>query len=362
MRLFYSAFLSGMLLSTSAVANMDKNKDDNRSRTESGWRFGDKQLAPLDLEEKKKQKDLLSELVKIAKEQLKVQKKMLKIMQEQFDPEPKEITLKDGTKCIANSSAKCFEMPLEPVAKRIPVLGKWVSDPTKENAKEWLKWQAKYFNEVFKSGNAARFAIAKWGDEAYPTNFKRAGFESTEGIATRVLNSAKKNYLNSLGDKIELFIFFGKSFSLDIMSYNSYSYLLKQIPNIKATLVFNSSKTEETFLEMTHLNTEINHDILQAKRVIKPSLFSKFGIKATPSFGVFIKETKSFEQIGTGRASATKNIQLILDALEYNGVISHTYMVDYKAWADSDVASEYYQRYYKTDINTTRAKLKYEGQ
>ena len=117
---------------------------------ERGWRFGEFNKK----EENKTKIDLakvLLEILKLQREQLKVQKEILakvKSIDKRVNPKPIIITKPDGTKCVANSSADCFLMPLAKDALRIPVLAKYLQNPTKENAKEWYRWLSEYFRRV----------------------------------------------------------------------------------------------------------------------------------------------------------------------------------------------------------------------
>ena len=356
-----SLLLTTMLFSSAnSIESSEEKKDD--SKMESGWRFDGNGKPKDEVDSKKSSKDLLEELLKVAKEQRDIQKKILKIMQDRFDPQPKEITLKDGTKCIANSSAKCFVMPLEPVGKQIPVLGKWVTDPTLENAKEWLKWEATYFNHVFKSANAAKFAVAKWGEEAYPTSFQRSSYNDASGIRLRAVYDAKINIMNSLSDEIEMFIFFGKDSSMDLSSFRAYGKLAKMIPNIKFTLVFKSNSALDVFKEMAAKGT--THAMylnMYSKQIVKPSYFKKYNIYATPTLMSYTKKKKKMDILRVGKGATVSIIELMFDILEFNGVLKEDYMVDYKAYRHADIKYEKdYKNEYGFDLNMTDITKRYE--
>ena len=154
---------------------------------ERGFRFGDfDDNSTTPPKTKMSIADILDEMLKVQKKQLKVQKKILAILQDEFDPQPKKIIV-NGKECIENSSAECFKMPLlHPDGKKVPVLGKFVTNPTVENAREYLKWHAKFLKSAFKGGEAITLAMNQFGPAAYPLNYNRFEYD-TPGAYSKVL-------------------------------------------------------------------------------------------------------------------------------------------------------------------------------
>ena len=79
------------------------------------------------LEENRKQS-------RIQAEQLSVQQQILALLKQVHDPEPVMITKADGTRCLANETAECFDFGslLIAEAKKVPVMAKYLSHPTRE--------------------------------------------------------------------------------------------------------------------------------------------------------------------------------------------------------------------------------------
>ena len=148
----------------------------------------------------------LSELVEIQKMQLDLQRKTFLLLQEEFNPQPHTIINEKGEKCVANSSADCFEMPLVAEAKRVPVLATWIKEPTIENATEFLKWQAKFFKYKFDNGYSLNLASKQYGDKAYPTDAITEEFGSIGGESTRHKNELIKTYITAKSKNTSVYI------------------------------------------------------------------------------------------------------------------------------------------------------------
>lgn len=354
-----------LMLGTLCVAAPTPSKphdSDKSVGSESGFRFGDKGDMAEEGEAEKMNRASLEELIKIEREQLKVQKRILALIEQQVDPKPETITRKDGSKCIANSSADCFKMPLEPFAKRIPVLANWVTNPSKETGKEWLRWQATYFNHVFKSANAARFAIAQYGNEAYPTSYQHAGFETAKGANSVMLNAAKAHLVNAMHDKVHLFLFMGMNSDMDLLSYLSYAKLKAKLPDVKMTIVFYSEEAKGVFDDMVRtLPQELQSFSDHTEQIVNRSYFKKYGIYTTPELATYLPDEQKIDIVLSGRAGTEKTIGLIADIMEYRGVLDHTALTDYKMWEMSGgIAKDHYKDFFHKDINTTEIRRKYQ--
>jgi len=99
--------------------------------------------------------------------------KMLIVSQEENKKLQEKIlnrSKKTGEKCLTNSSSDCFVMPVIAEGQHVPVLKNFLRNPSPKNSKEWLKWQATYFNHINKVSNGLRFAFLKGGSDVYSTS------------------------------------------------------------------------------------------------------------------------------------------------------------------------------------------------
>ena len=328
----------------------------NTTKPETGWRFGE---APKENIKKIDIKKMLEKLLKIQKEQLKTQKEILAILKKQFAPEPKKIVV-NGKECIENSSAECFKMPITPQAARIPVLKNWLENPTKENAKEWLRWQAKYFTQIFNVGNSLQFAIAQWGDKAYPLSFEREGFETVGGYST-VLEDKRYTYLlNSVADKYDVYIFFGKNWQGDFYSFDNYADLAKELHNVNFNLVFYSEGAKEAFDDAAKTFTNLDKLIKRSRIYVGKKYFKKFNVYTTPTLLVRLKKSNTIEPVYVGKTDIKTLKRKMIDFLEYRKVLDMAHSPDYKMWQENaDYANSYLKHYYGVELNASFIKSKY---
>lgn len=201
------------------------------------------------------------------------------------------INKKTGEKCLANSSADCFVMPVQPEAQHIPVLAKFLRDPNPKNSEEYLKWQAKYFNHVTNVSYGIRFAYLSGGANAYPTDAiytigDNPAFPVSDDL--RQINEFK--IMHQIKDKIGIMIFLGKNTALETANniYNFfYNYQTRGWKNINVSVVFPSEKMKEYELKKAkeaYIIDKRNKDFWNRVRIIvNPELFKKFNINVTPS-------------------------------------------------------------------------------
>lgn len=191
---------------------------------------------------------ILQTLQKIAtmqEQQLVMQQKMILILQEEFDPKPHNIINAKGEQCVANSSVDCFEMPIVAEAKRVPVLAAWIKEPTIENATEYLKWQAKFFDYKFKNGYSLNLASKQYGDKAYPAAATPEEFGSINGDSIRQKNELIASIIASKSKNMSVFIFMGKTSGFEIeyphKLFEIYAELRKL--GISTKIVFKDNET-----------------------------------------------------------------------------------------------------------------------
>jgi len=211
-----------------------------------------------------------------------------------------------GEKCLTNSSSDCFIFPLQAEAQHVPVMAKWLSNPSPENSKQWLKWQAKYFNHVTNIGYGNKFAYMKDGSKVYNTdNFYNEG-DSLNGSKTSSTTKLREfNVLASLDKKVSNLLFLGKTKSMDTLmrGYNQFhDWDRKGLEKLNIHFIFEGQKDIDYMESKIKNGTPSNwKSYLKLKKagliVIRPSYFKKFNITLTPSaITTYMKDPKKGEK------------------------------------------------------------------
>ncbi|CAA6805410.1 MAG: Unknown protein [uncultured Campylobacterales bacterium] len=318
------------------------------STNEGGARFGQVNFDDL----KKNQKtmiEILKEMLKVQKEQLITQNKILEVLKNEYDPTPETITLADGTTCLANSSAKCFKMPLTPTAKRIPVMGQWVSEPTKENAKEYLKWQAKYVQQITKSGKAFELAGVQWGKEASPLSSRGSTTSDNLGSDYSLDKKARIAKIETLKDDIMIYLFVGKNANLDLFSLTEYYEAFRLMENVELTIVFYNESSKKALEREAKKITSIKLLFKRANSmIVSEKLFDKHSIYTTPTMGLYQYPKDKYDGLLIGKVSTYQIMSKIYTFLEYEDLIGYGDVMTYDSWEDhgSDQIKKHYQHYY----------------
>lgn len=335
------------------VNNINPNNTSKKQKIEQGWRFGDNPKSKPVVNDKKTIKEILAEMLKVQKEQLKTQKKILAILQEQFDPKPKMITLPNGKKCIANSSAECFQMPLTPIAKRIPVLKNWLEHRDIKSAAAYIKWQSKYMQEIFKSAYAYDFAVTEYGNKVAQLDYSRPGFEETFGASEVIRDKFKSWEINHYKDKFNLYIFLGENPDLDVYSFTSIARFFKKHPDLKYTIIFKTPNEKKAFLEAGKIFLIIG-DMIKSKNVkmvVMPSLFKKLDVYTTPTISLKLKGSNVIHKVMVGRLNGILTSKII-NFLKFKGIIKEGANPRYKQWDKvGNYAPEYYNHFWDVNIN-----------
>jgi len=286
--------------------------------------------------------DKENEKIKLLKEQ---NKKLSKI-QERLEYAYPNITpiytknSKTGKKCLTNSNVDCFVFPLQAEAQHVPVMAKWLSNPSPKNSKEWLKWQAKYFNHLTDIGYGNKFAYQSGGDSVYPTNnIYSAGDNISSPLTGKLLINRRTQIIEQLKDKLTILIFLGKTTSLDFTVKADkmfYKWNKKFYKNWNFYFVFNSIKSEREYEKRIlssgiDSNIEAWKDIKRKKYIIvKPEYFSKFNIKITPTtVALYSKDKKKgaknsdiiWQKISTAYINPLKVVRNTIEFLIYNKII-----------------------------------------
>jgi hypothetical protein len=306
--------------------------------------------------------DILEEMLKIQKKQLKTQDKILKILEDQFDPKPETIVI-NGKECIKNSSAECFKMPLlHPDAKKVPVLRKFVESPTVENAASYLKWHAKFLKSAYRGGNAITLAVNKYGAKAYPMNFDRFEYDTPGAYSSVLKERNNKLVLNALGEEVSFYFFFGKNADADLYALDNYASFVKEIPNVKYNLVFLNSGAEEAFAALASRlkNIQLLKDNA-ASAIVSKEAFKKHNVYTTPMVSLLVKKTNKMRSILVGRSSASGIIDNAIETLEFDKVLKDAHSPGYESWKRSgNFSKKYYKETYGVDINEQYIKDTYK--
>ena len=247
----------------------------------------DKQILLAILQEQKKQTAIQEEILKIIKKQTGI---------------PEMVTI-NGKKCLANSSADCFVMPVANDALKIPVMAKWIQNPTVENAKEYYKWQAKAINTSIQAGYSLNFASMAmpypfYGHQAMSqTGGNDSNYQMSEIIDAQIKKHAKT---------MEVKILLGKDnfdYNNSMTQFNIYDELKKL--GIKVKFVFPTTQALMDYAEFhrkspNHYYTENWERLPKEDKIVSPSSFSKNDVYITPLYlWTFFdkKNNKSYNQI-----------------------------------------------------------------
>jgi len=342
--------LTTTLLTFNATAS-EQNTDKNSAKIERGFRFGGVSKEDEELK-KKTQKDLLAELVKLSRKQLKEQKRIREILENEYDPQPKMITLKDGTKCIENSSAKCFKMPMINSIKKIPAIADAYKNPTLKNIKKRELWYGTYTLNVLKDSYLKGQAIRELGPK-YPLATKPLGTINNIGYDTVIDSKYQKSIVDKHMKNFKINILLGLNKSLDMYSLVRLAYLARDNPNWEINLLFNSQKSKTNW-EKQYKNFHTSKYLQKLTAVVQPSAFKKLKVYTTPS--VFLQDLKKDKNtlVFIGRITEGDVISRIIEYLIHNKYIQRKDLTSAKAW-QSDVAEEVVKDYYNQSLG-----IKYE--
>lgn len=393
-------FLSLSMLSASCLSGAEKfrnNDVDRKYNAENGWNFyydknntetntttsaddgsesQNQNSEPKNAAISKPQSaaDILDELVRIAREQLKTQREQLKtqkeilaILKEQFAPEPKLITLPNGKRCIENSSAECFVMPVIAEARRVPALAELLKNPTDEEvAKNYLQWQARYFEQVINVGNGLQFAMAKFGSEAYPIDFQRPGYDSATGAYGAIKEKFNKKLLASKKNLISFNIYFGRNIDLDIYAIDNIAEFMSEMSEIKFKLIF-ADEASKKYINDAAKTFKIFQKALKNGNVttaIESNAFERDNIETTPTVAVVYMDnnTQTVSPIVVGRATKSEYIEKAIELLEYKKIINRVDRADLNVWKGAgNYSGEYLEQQYGIKLDKSKIKGYYNG-
>lgn len=354
----FSLVVSGLLLSLSA--NMKLAHSDLEYDKSKGWWWyeetyiNDKNqeekikysMTPKEkkeMEEKKKLNELMVELIKEQRENKKVNEEILIRLNYAFpDVTPKyTVNKKTGEKCLTNSSMDCFVMPVVAEAQQVPVLKDFISSPSPENSKNWLQWQATYFNHVKKISHGLRFAYLKHGADAYPTSTAYSrGDNPTSSYAEDVQGHREAKIIHSMKDRIALLNFVGKNVIFEKNSkvrQQVNSWNTSFLKDINSVFIFESDKARDEFLkDVQSLSSEVVAFWKTAKVTVRPDLYKTYNIKMTPSTVIFYEDKEKkiniSETITSGTLSSATIRKQMINFLTYNEIIEEKELAAETNW------------------------------
>jgi hypothetical protein len=314
-----------------------KIKDKEGKEIEIKEKFSTKEKLKME-----KQNSLIKEL-KIQSSLIKKQNKKLDKVKERLEYAFPNLTpiytknKKTGEKCLTNSKAECFVFPLQAEAQHVPVMANWLSDPSPTNSKEWLRWEAKYFNHITKISYGNRFAFLSGGPNVYPT---QTTFVYNDNIAFPASETTQKTreaqIILSLKDKLELKIFIGANTFKEntIGAYKRFRHFThKPWSELKYTIYVPTK--EDLKLILTKVSKMHGKKVQEfwknANIEVGKNNFKKFKITSTPSIVALYKTDKKnkegkkeiiWQNINIGTTGAVTMRKSLIRFLIYNDIIN----------------------------------------
>lgn len=242
--------------------------------------------------------------------------------------EPKQ----DNKTPTVNTSVRDFEFPLTDEAKSIPVLAKWLKEPTEENAKEWLAWQGKYFKHNEQIARSLRNAYLTYGDIVY--RFEGMSDQPIgQIVAAGVTQKKYKDVFNSVADRVGLFFFYKKG-------CDYCDAIIRPLQVIQGRYNF-------TIMGVVYDAADAKADMPFETRVA-PRLFEQHTITSVPTLGAFNNVTKQMRVIAKGYTPADQ-IELNLKAfLLEQKLITEDDFINIWRTEDTEVLQQALQQYQQT--------------
>lgn len=369
MKLIVATFVAAAVLASGMATETQKrthNEVDNTElfEKEKGIHFYEDRISPTDSEGTpvpKKPGDVISLLEAILnenKEQTKTQKAILAILQDSLDPQPKTMTLPDGTECIENSSAECYKMPKIPEARNIPALSQWMDDPTNiQKAANYTRWQARHIQQAKDMGHAMQFAVEQFGKEAYPINFRRTSFDSATGYWGVLEKKHRLSLINQNADKMEFLVFIGNNIDMDLYAADALSEFLNAADKVKTTFIFKDQLNQNVYKDTGKILLSLGKALDRSTSKVNAPLFDQYRIQMTPSLVVLYKDkegNRHAQTVSVGRRGKDTLAGRIVSFMEFKRIIDTANTVDYEVWQEQgDKATEHFRNFYGYDLNQT---------
>ena len=362
------------LLSASAISserkvynNIDKNV--KSAEFQHGWNFYEenntssskKQTIQIKSQEKNAIA-LLQQILDENKKQTKLQKEIRDLLKSEYDPDPEVITLKDGTECIANSSAECYKMPITSEAKKIPVLVAFMKDPTNvEKAAAYAKWQSKHYQKAFDGGHALQFSTLQYADSSYSLPVYGAGFRNANGASDTLLRKKIDiSKLHKFKDRYKLKIFVGLNADMDMMAFNNYMKFLKfKVPKSNYQIVFydnDGKKIWDMLAQKFKTHKEFYKKEVLTHSIVNSKMFRKYKIYTSPTLVVLYKNKKDgiteARTVAVGGSSRNGFASSVIDMLELQKAIPRDKNTGYRNWLNySDIAYDELKNRYNISVD-----------
>lgn len=330
-----------------------------------------------ELDQKKETNDLLKKIAQDNEENKKLNQAILERLNYAF-PEVTPIyttNKKTGEKCVTNSSMDCFVMPVIAEGQQIPVLKEFLRNPSPDNSKSWLQWQATYFNHVQKVSHGLRFAFLKNGAEAYPTTTSFSyGDNPSSSEAENALGVRQAKIITSMKDNLALLVFVGKNRLFEKnnkIEYEIHNWNKTYLKDIDKIFIFESDTQRDNFLtdiQKNYSGNNLDKDVLEfwknAKVTVRKDLFEQYNIAMTPSTVLFYENKENKKNIAqvvlSGTLSSESLRSQITNFLTYNEIVSEKEFSADKNWNTSDSNKEIKKVYPKPD-NSKIYPDSYEG-
>jgi hypothetical protein len=354
--MFKKYITTGFLLSVftaSLIAGtiVDRNSDNNElsyskegvfdyDATNGWWWYKQKVVDQNGKETEIKEKMTTKEKISIEKEKDVV--KLLKKQIEKLDAVKERLeyaypnlapiysTNSSGKKCLTNSSSDCFVFPLQAEAQHVPVMSAWLSDPSPTNSREWLQWEAKYFNHLQKISIGNRFAFLSGGANAYPTDTTMVYSDNAAiPLAENAKDERELKIIESIKDKVGLMFFLGGNTQIEenIGAYEKMREYDTTPWNKLNTLIVVPSLELKNYILQKVKATQSTSAIKYWSNVswkISPEAFTKFDISITPSVVATYKTKDNkviWQNIYSGGANVYSVRTSLLQFLVYNDIV-----------------------------------------
>lgn len=340
------------------------NKDKKTSSAiERGYQFGDiKDEEELSKEEMEKLGADEGNIIKILLLQLQEDKKQTKllteikdILAEEFSPNPKEITLEDGTKCIVNKGddERCNRMPMINEVKRIPAIREAYENPTMENIKKREMWYAWYTLQVKSDAYKKVQAIRELGSE-YPLATRYEGTVDSKGWDSTVRDLHEHNLWKENNKNFEYKVFLGVNKALDMFSFTSLAILIRNNPDLNIKFVFNSQESYEHW-KSQYKNISSSSNFKNVPVVIDSEIFITNKIETTPTMYLYDVKKDKDTNIHTGRIDELSTRKKVVSYMIQEGHIKSN-QLDTREIFKTKGVDEKIENYFNNTLGVDYAK------
>lgn len=312
---------------------------------------------------------LLAEILETNKENLKTNKKILEVLQNEFDPQPKKITLSNGRECFENEDADCYVMPSLTKESKILVFKNFFKDATIENAAKVVAWTDRHVFETTKRANLQQQALMQFGDQiAQYSGMTKGGYIDSNENFTKAKKKEKLRQINKKFNEnnLELVFYFTNSFAENVLRYSEVKTMLQKInvassgKRIPAKIILsnknNIKKLQATIKLLSKERKSLSGDLLEME-YLPINTIKDLGVFTTPSVGVLDKNNKTMQVIISGPFSASKLYYYSLAYLRTHDLFKDAEISDYKI-LNSESGKNIYNNLLKTRLGTTNTEDK----